>query len=98
MKAHYFIHLSYLLIFSVYSAEPVEKKVIKEEDLASMFTKEAKFSSEAVDQDSIDKEMAVIDEASKEASFGSVLLLDECGKLPDENAYQACKKRVLNKK
>ncbi len=98
MKSFNLILITSLLCFSTWSVEPTEKKVIKEEELASMFTKDAKFSAEATDQAAIDKEMIVLDEEAKEASFGSVLLLDECAKLPDENAYQVCKQKVLKNK
>ena len=98
MKLFNLVLLSLLISFSSFAVEPTEKKVIKEEELASMFTKEAKFSGEAIDQAAIDKDMAVLDEEGKEASFGSVLLLDECAKLPDENAYKNCKQKVLSNK
>lgn len=98
MKLINLVLLSSLMGFSSFAVELTEKKIIKEEDLAAMFTKDAKFSAEATDQAAIDKEMVVLDEEGKEASFGSVLLLDECAKLPDENAYKNCKQKVLNNK
>ena len=80
------------------SADSAEKKALKEKDLVTMFDKDSKFSSEAIDQASIDKEMSELEEQGKEESYSSILLLDACTKIRDEKLYKDCKEKVINNK
>lgn len=96
-KTFFSIVIPFSICLTVMGQDVAEKKVIKEEDLAS-FTKDAKFDSEGVGQDKIDKEMAILENKGKDANSDFIMLLDECAKLPDEASFKACKQKVITNK